>query len=86
MAKERTLACGRSSGVVRASFCRYSSPRFHSGLHDPLGGHLHPLKYSLGLARAASELGVRIHEGSVVLSMEPGASVTLRTARGSGSP
>jgi gamma-glutamylputrescine oxidase len=60
-----------------------ASPRFHSGLHDTLGGHLHPLKYSLGLARAASELGVRIHEGSAVLSLEPGTSATLRTARGS---
>ena len=30
-----------------------ASPRFHSGLHDPRSGHLHPLKYSLGLARAA---------------------------------
>ena len=60
-----------------------ASERFHSGVHDPLGGHLHPLKYSLGLARAAASLGVRIFEGSAVLSMEPGATVTLRTARGS---
>ena len=29
-----------------------ASPRFQSAVHDPLGGHLHPLKYSLGLARA----------------------------------
>src|SRR5258707_11503412 len=39
-----------------------ASPRFHSGVHDPLGGHLHPLKYSLGIARAAAPLGVRLHE------------------------
>ena len=60
-----------------------ASDRFHSGVHDPLGGHLHPLKYSLGLARAARELGVTIHEGSAVLAMEPGATVRLRTAQGS---
>jgi gamma-glutamylputrescine oxidase len=60
-----------------------ASPRFHSGVHDPLGGHLHPLKYSLGLARAASELGVRIHEHSAVLQLTPGSTVTLRTATGS---
>ncbi|MEP7299784.1 MAG: FAD-binding oxidoreductase [Burkholderiales bacterium] len=60
-----------------------ASKRFHSGAHDPLGGHLHPLKYSLGLARAAAELGVKIFEGSAVLAMEPGSTVTLRTARGS---
>ena len=60
-----------------------ASERFHSGMHDPLGGHLHPLKYSLGLARAAASLGVRIFEGSAVLEMQPGATVKLRTGRGS---
>ena len=60
-----------------------ASPRFHSGLHDPLGGHLHPLKYSLGLARAAAGLGVRIHEGSAVTTIEPGNTVRLLTATGS---
>ncbi|MCK7494948.1 MAG: FAD-dependent oxidoreductase [Comamonadaceae bacterium] len=29
-----------------------ASPRYHSGVHDPRSGHLHPLKYTLGLARA----------------------------------
>ncbi len=60
-----------------------ASPRFHSGVHDPLGGHLHPLKYSLGLARAAAGLGVRIHEESAVTAIEPGSTVLLRTATGS---
>ncbi len=60
-----------------------ASPRFHSGLHDPIGGHLHPLKYSIGLARAAVSLGVRIFEGSAVLALEPGAMARLRTAGGS---
>ena len=60
-----------------------ASPRFHSGIHDPAGGHLHPLKYCLGLARAAAELGVQIFEDSAVLAMQAGASARLRTARGS---
>ena len=60
-----------------------ASERFHSGIHDPAGGHLHPLKYSLGLARAAAGLGVQIFEDSAVLSLEPGASARLRTATGS---
>ena len=60
-----------------------ASPRFHSGVHDPLGGHLHPLKYSLGLARAAAGLGVRIFEESAVTGIEPGASVRVQTATGS---
>jgi gamma-glutamylputrescine oxidase len=60
-----------------------ASPRFHSGIHDPLGGHLHPLKYSLGLARAAHGLGVRIFENTAVESLEPGSMARLRTGRGS---
>ena len=59
-----------------------ASERFHSGVHDPLGGHLHPLKYSLGLARAAASLGVKIFEGSAVLALEAGATAKLRTTRG----
>ncbi len=59
-----------------------ASPRFHSGMHDPKGGHLHPLKYCLGLARAAAALGVTIHEDSPVLGLEPGSVVRLRCATG----
>ncbi len=64
-----------------------ASPRFHSGLHDPLSGHLHPLKYSLGLARAAAQLGVHLFENSTVTALDaavtPGGAVRLRTAGGS---
>jgi gamma-glutamylputrescine oxidase len=59
------------------------SSRFHSGVFDATGGHLHPLKYSLGLARAAAGLGVHIHEESTVTGLQPGAMVRLRTAQGS---
>ncbi len=38
------------------------SQRYQAGLLDTQGGHLHPLKYVLGLARAASAAGVRIFE------------------------
>ena len=70
--------------IARADLPQWiASPRFHSGVHDPLGGHLHPLKYSLGLARAAAGLGVRIHEESAVTGIEPGNTVLLRTATGS---
>ncbi|WP_128001028.1 NAD(P)/FAD-dependent oxidoreductase [Piscinibacter defluvii] len=60
-----------------------ASPRFHSGLHDRFSGHLHPLKYSLGLARAAAGLGVRLFEDSPVIGIEPGPPPKLRTAQGS---
>ena len=59
-----------------------ASPRYHNGVHDPRSGHMHPLKYSLGLARAAHRLGVRVFERSAVTALEHGATVTLRTARG----
>ncbi len=59
-----------------------ASPRFHSGLHDPLSGHMHPLKYCFGLARAAVSLGVRIFENSTVTSLTPGASTRVATEKG----
>lgn len=39
---------------------------YHGALYDPRGGHFHPLNYALGLARAASDAGVRIIENSPV--------------------
>ncbi len=60
-----------------------ASPRFHSGLHDPAAGHLHPLKYCFGLARAAAGLGVRIFENSGAVALEPGRTARIRTATGS---
>ena len=59
-----------------------ASGRYHSGIHDPRSGHLHPLKYVRGLARAAADAGVRIHEDSEVTSLQQDGGVTLRTAGG----
>ncbi|MDG0832903.1 NAD(P)/FAD-dependent oxidoreductase [Roseateles saccharophilus] len=59
-----------------------ASPRFYAGAYDARSGHLHPLKYSLGLARAAAGLGVRIFERSPVTAMEVGERVVLRTGQG----
>jgi gamma-glutamylputrescine oxidase len=56
-----------------------ASPRYHSGIHDPRSGHLHPLKYTLGLATAAAAAGVRIHEGTSVQSLRQGDPLELRT-------
>lgn len=58
------------------------SARFHSGFHDPRSGHLNPLKYTLGLARAAVGLNVRIFEGTPVEALHDGPTVRLRTPRG----
>ena len=59
-----------------------ASRRFHSGVFDARSGHLHPLKYTLGLARAAAAAGVRLHEQSPVQTLQPGATVRLRTPQG----
>ncbi|HSI55913.1 MAG TPA: FAD-binding oxidoreductase [Ideonella sp.] len=59
-----------------------ASPRYHSGLHDPHSGHLHPLKYALGIARAAAAAGVRIFENTPVTALQDGASVQLTTPQG----
>ena len=58
------------------------SPRFHSGYHDRRSGHLHPLNYTLGLARAAQSLGVRICEHTPVRTMTQGEPAVLNTDKG----
>jgi gamma-glutamylputrescine oxidase len=39
-----------------------ASPLYHGGIHDPQGGHFHPLNYAIGLAKAAKAAGVCIWE------------------------
>ena len=43
---------------------RVCSDRYYDGLYERNALHLHPLNYAIGLARAATEQGVRIHEDS----------------------
>lgn len=59
------------------------SPRYKGGVIDWDAGHLHPLRFALGLARAAETAGAVIHERSVVLDVAHGPRVTLRTGTGS---
>ncbi|MEE8144836.1 MAG: FAD-binding oxidoreductase [Kiloniellales bacterium] len=49
-----------------------NSPSYIGGIFDPSSGHLHPLKYCQGLARAAEEAGATIFEGSPVIGLETG--------------
>ncbi len=46
------------------------SPAYHGGDIDMGAGHLHPLRYALGLARAAQAAGVRIFERSRVTALK----------------
>jgi len=58
------------------------SRRYLGALFDAHSGHLHPLKYCLGLAAAARSLNVQIFERSKVLRLESGAKPVLHTANG----
>jgi gamma-glutamylputrescine oxidase len=59
-----------------------ATKRYCAGLFDPRSGHLHPLNYTLGLARAAVEAGVRVFEGSPVTRIERGDPLRLVTPDG----
>lgn len=59
-----------------------ASRRFHAGAFDPRSGHLHPLKYCLGLATAAYSAGVKIFENSAVTRLDRGSKPVARTATG----
>lgn len=56
--------------------------RYPGALFDPRSGHLHPLKYTQGLAKAALALGVRIFEDSPVTALERGPTPRFQTAHG----
>jgi gamma-glutamylputrescine oxidase len=60
-----------------------TSPGYYGGLIDALGGHYHPLNYTIGLARAAEAAGVAIYEMSPALRVrQTAAGVRVETARG----
>jgi gamma-glutamylputrescine oxidase len=59
-----------------------ASERFHAAVFDGTSGHLHPLKYCLGLGEAARAAGVRIHENSAAFLVERGDKPVVKTAQG----
>ena len=60
-----------------------ASRRYCAALLDKQGGHFHPLKYVLGLARAATEAGAQLYENTAALSVvEKNGEVEVRTANG----
>ena len=66
-----------------AAAAALGSERFAGAILDRGGGHLDPFRLSLGLARAASNLGASIHEKSPALSWErQDGRPVVRTARG----
>ncbi|HCW85710.1 MAG: FAD-dependent oxidoreductase [Planktotalea sp.] len=55
---------------------------FHGALTIPIGFGLNPLKYALGIARAAINAGARLYAYSPVTRIEQGARFTLHTPQG----
>ncbi len=62
---------------------RIASKRYVAGLYDSGAGHLHPLRFTIGLGQAAIAAGVRLHENSRVVAIDRGPTVTIRTEGGS---
>ena len=58
------------------------SGAYHGGTLDMGGGHIHPLKFAMGMAKAAEEAGVKIYELSRVsdISKEVPAVVSTKDA------
>ena len=58
------------------------SPRYVGGTLDMTAGHLHPLNFALGLARAAAQAGAVIHESTLVHHIEERSPAIVRTDKG----
>lgn len=55
---------------------------YFGGYKDHAGGHLHPLNFALGMARAAEEVGARLYEASPVVSISDEHPLVVRTDEG----
>jgi len=64
------LPCELASGPEVARWI--DSPRYLAAGHERRSGHLHPLKYGLGLVQAAAQAGVQLHEHSPVRRLVQG--------------
>ncbi len=57
-------------------------PHYFGGSLDSGAGHLHPLNYALGIARAAQNAGAHLYERSEVTHVVNGDPATVHTAQG----
>lgn len=86
-ALEREMRDGYGYDRVRrldreAMRAQVGTDAYIGGLLDEGSGHLHPLNYTLGLARAAAAAGVRIFENSRAVELDTGREPWVRTAHG----
>ncbi len=80
MQRDYGLNCDMVTGTAVQAYIQ--SPRYCALGFENVSGHLHPLKYGLGLASAARRLGVQIFEQSPVLALQRGETVCASTAEG----
>ena len=74
----RRCAPGRAGDEIRSMV---ATDIYHGGLYDAGGGHLHPLNYNLGLARAAIEAGAEDLRGLAASSASISGSQARRHIR-----
>jgi gamma-glutamylputrescine oxidase len=75
------LDCDFAKGSDTARYI--DSTRYCAAAFESISGHLHPLKYGLGLAHAARALGVQIYEKSPVVDIKRGSTLQAVTPQGS---
>jgi len=79
----RTYGYQQAEPLTRDAFQSIvKSPHYAGGLLDMGAGHIHPLRYALGLAAAAERAGVRIFERSEVHRIDQGDPATVATGQG----
>lgn len=71
LARDYDFAADWAEGAALRAWIE--SPRYVAAAHERVSGHLHPLKYTLGLAQAAQQAGAVLHEGSAVRRLERSA-------------
>ncbi len=70
------FSCEKLDAEATRNMCR--SPVYRGGVLDMDGGHIHPLRYTLGLARAAEAAGARICEMTEALAVDDGMITTAK--------
>jgi gamma-glutamylputrescine oxidase len=63
-------------------YARLASKKYLAALEDSVAGHIHPLNYTLGLAKAAQAAGAQLYSGTRVQHVEPGKTVKITTDSG----
>jgi gamma-glutamylputrescine oxidase len=82
-AQEELAELGAPAGrILRGDelYGRLASKKYIAALEDDISGHIHPLNYTLGLAKAAQAAGAKLFSGARVEKVEPGKVIKISTA------